>query len=239
TTTARADMRASLLKVSGLALNEGTATVALADRRAEFVVCFTDPQGRTGVIAADAVVSPEQRSAALRDLTVTFGSRPWRLVRAATSPVVSWNENELSMGAMSFTGATPDEQISVSGTWRGDGRGALHVTATRVSLDALQGTSGAPARYGGVMNADAMIRGTRRNPIVTGRIDVTAGRVRRFAYERLTGRVDYAEGDFSIDVRLDQSPGVWITAVGTVPAGLFDRELPDRKIDVAITSSPI
>ena len=53
------------------------------------------------------------------------------------------------------------------------------------------------------------------------------------AYERLAGRVDYSGDDLDIDVRLDQSPGVWLNAAGKVPLGLFDRELPERPFDVA------
>ena len=47
------------------------------------------------------------------------------------------------------------------------------------------------------------------------------------------------QGEFTIDVRLDQAPGTWLTAKGTVPLALFDRHLPERAIDVAIVSSPI
>jgi autotransporter translocation and assembly factor TamB len=239
TTTAHADLRGFFLKISGLSLTEGTATLSLADRRVNLVVCLTDTQGRSGVISADALVAPDRREAALQDLSVSFGRGPWRLARAETPPVVSWNDDEVSIAATSFVGPTPDERLAVSGTWRGDGRGALRVMATHVNLDALQGVSEAPARYGGVLDADATIRGTRRSPIVTGRVEVTAGRIRRFSYERLAGRVDYSGGDFSVDLRLDQAPGVWLTAAGTVPAGLLDPELPERNIDVAIKSSPI
>ena len=66
----------------------------------------------------------------------------------------------------------------------------------------------------------------------------TAG-FRRLAYERLAGRVDYSGDDVNIDVRLDQSPGVWLNAVGKVPLALFDRRLPERPFDVEITSSSI
>jgi translocation and assembly module TamB len=44
---------------------------------------------------------------------------------------------------------------------------------------------------------------------------------------------------FTIDALLDQSPGTWITAAGTVPLALLDRRLPEEPIDVAVRSSAI
>jgi translocation and assembly module TamB len=111
------------------------------------------------------------------------------------------------------------------------------VTATHVSLDAIQPDT--PARYGGTLDLEATIRGTRQNPVVTGRVSVTEGRVGRFPYQRLAGRVDYADGDLDIDLRLDQAPGAWINAAGTLPLGVLNRSLPERPINVAITSSSI
>jgi translocation and assembly module TamB len=40
-------------------------------------------------------------------------------------------------------------------------------------------------------------------------------------------------------MRLDQAPGIWVTAAGTMPLALFDSNLPERPIDVAIKSSTI
>jgi translocation and assembly module TamB len=44
---------------------------------------------------------------------------------------------------------------------------------------------------------------------------------------------------FTIDLRLDQAPGNWLTAAGTLPLSLFRTSMPERPIDVAIVSSPI
>jgi translocation and assembly module TamB len=74
---------------------------------------------------------------------------------------------------------------------------------------------------------------------VAGTIAVTSGRVERVSYQRLAGRFDYDDRQFSIDLRLDQSPGVWITAVGQVPLALFDRGLPAGRLDVSMKSSGI
>src|SRR5207248_7989947 len=90
-----------------------------------------------------------------------------------------------------------------------------------------------------VVDLDALVRGTRDRPIVTGQLTVANGRVRRFSYERLSSRVEFADNMFRVAARLDQGPGTWMTANGDVPLALFDRALPERAIDVAIVSSPI
>lgn len=235
----RAEVRASLLKVFGRSMVDGTGTLALAGRRLTFDLQVKDGQGRNATIAGNALVGQDQRQVTVPNLTFAYGRAAWRLASSSTPPTVAWGGEEVSLTPMTFMGPTTDERIAVSGTWRADGRGALRVVATRVFLDTIQGGFETPARYGGVMDLDATLRGTRQHPLVTGRIDITSGRFRRFSYDRLAGRVDYAGSDFTIDLRLDQAPGVWLVAAGTVPLSLFDRELPERPFNVAITSSQI
>src|SRR5262249_27407324 len=127
----------------------------------------------------------------------------------------------------------------IDGDWRTDGGGALHIRATRVFLDTLQTAAGRPARYGGILDADLTIRGTRERPIVTGTLTIENGRVERVNYQKLAGRVELANRVFQIDLRLDQAPGVWVTAIGSVPLAAFDRTLPDQPIDVAVKSSGV
>jgi translocation and assembly module TamB len=70
-------------------------------------------------------------------------------------------------------------------------------------------------------------------------VTISMGRIERVTYEKLEGRVGYAQEAFDIDVRLDQAPGTWLTARGKVPAALLNSSFPERPIDLAIASSPI
>ena len=219
-------------------MQEATGTIAMAAGRLTFDLAFAMDAGRKGALAGAAVLDTDRREVALSDLTITLGRTPWRLVTAAAPPVIAWADAGLSVSPLALaSGSGANERIGVSGTWRKDGNGSLRVTATHVSLDAIEGAFQVPAGYGGTLELDATIAGTRQQPIVTSRVEITDGRVRRLAYERLAGRVDYSGDDINIDVRLDQSPGVWINAVGKVPLALFDRRLPERPFDVEITSS--
>ena len=51
--------------------------------------------------------------------------------------------------------------------------------------------------------------------------------------------MDFDGGAFRIDLRLDQAPGVWLTAAGRVPYAFLDRTQPEAPLDVDIRSSAI
>ena len=95
------------------------------------------------------------------------------------------------------------------------------------------------SRYGGLLDATAVLTGTGERPLVASDFTVTAGRIRRLAYERFAGHVDYRDERLQLDVRLDQAPGVWLTAAGTVPLSIFDPTRPPQPMRVAVKSSPI
>ncbi len=74
---------------------------------------------------------------------------------------------------------------------------------------------------------------------MTGTVAISNGRVQRVSYQKLAGRFTYTGRRIDIDFRLDQGPGIWITAVGDVPLSLFNPQLIDEPIDVEIKSSTI
>src|SRR5205823_6972825 len=120
-----------------------------------------------------------------------------------------------------------------------DGAGALRVTATHVFLDTLQTAFERPTRYGGTLDLDATIRGTRDEPAATGTLTISNGRIERVSYQRFEARFQSSGQIFDIDARLDQGPGVWLTAAGKLPLALFNANLPERPLDVTIKSSTI
>ena len=68
---------------------------------------------------------------------------------------------------------------------------------------------------------------------------MSQGRVRRLPFDRLGGHVEYADGRFQVEARLDQSPGTWITAAGGVPLSAFDPSRSPEPLNVAVKSSPV
>jgi autotransporter translocation and assembly factor TamB len=236
---ARINAQGTFLTVFGQSVQDASGTATFDANQLGFDVRVVRAEGRDDGISGDLVLRASQREIELRHLTVTFGRAEWRLAPADVPPVVRWNDEGLSMTPMQFVGGMGDEQIGLSGTWRQDGEGALRIVANHVFLETLQGAFGRPTRLGGVLEADIAIRGTREAPAFTGTVNIVGGRVERVAYEKLAGRIDYANRMFAIDMRLDQGPGTWVTAAGTVPLAFFKRDLPEQPINVAIKSSAI
>ena len=237
--TALVTGRGEFLAILGQSLQEASGTVSYDARRLGFDLALKQQAGRDGRLAGAVALRLEQREASLIDLTITLGTLPWRLVPAPTPPVVSWSDEQIATTPIEFVAGTDGERFGVAGTWRTDGRGALHVTASHLFLDTLQAAFERPTRYGGIVDLDAIVGGTRDRLEATGTLAIVNGRVERVSYEKLQARFTYGAQMFDVDARLDQSPGVWITAVGKVPLGLMNASAPDQPIDLAIKSSTI
>lgn len=216
-----------------------TGRIGLSHERLDVDLSIAQAAGRGGTLAGAALLRLDRREVDLLGLTIGLGAGRWQLATSDRPATIAWTDSGITVSPIALVaGAACDQRIELSGTWLVDGSGGLHVTATHVFLETLAGLA-IPARYGGVLNADGIVRGTREQPIVTGEVRITDGRIDRFSYEQLAGRVDYSDQMFAIDLRLDQSPGAWLMAKGRVPLALLNPKLPERQIDVAVVSSPI
>jgi len=228
----------TFLTVLGQPIQKAAGTIALDAQQLNVDLKLQQSETRNGVITGTMRLRQDDRALDVTALTIALGRAPWTLDRRGGVVTISWDDHGVSVTPAIFTGGNGDERVAISGTWRDDGSGALKVTATHVFLDSLQAAFDRPTRYGGVLDADVTIRGTRQQPLITGTLSVTNGRVERLSYQKLAGRVDYARGMFTIDLRLDQSADAWFTAVGTVPRSIFDRR-GDEPMDVRVKSSGI
>jgi translocation and assembly module TamB len=235
----RVNAKATFAQVFGQTVNQATGTVTLARQELGFDLQVEQVAGRHGTVAGTLQLELERREIRLASLTLAVGQAPWRLSTESGTPAIAWSDHGVTTEPLVFlAGAGNDQRLSVSGSWLRDGTGAIRVNATHVFLETLSGAFERPARYAGVVDLDAMISGTRDAPRVAGTMTITNGRVRGLSYERLSSRVDYQNGMFTIDARLEAS-GSWLTAAGTVPLSLFDTKLPEREIKLTISSSTI
>jgi len=236
---ARVDGHGTLLTVAGQDVAEVSGTVTLDRDRLRVNLQVLQEEPRRGTIDGALRLRLDEHAVDISELSIGLGKAPWRL-DASTGPVtLNWTDAGLTISPAMFLGGNGDERISIGGSWRDDGNGALRVTASHVFLDTFQSAFDRPTRYGGVADGEITIRGTRQRPLLTGTLAVTNGRVERVSYQKLAGKIDYANETFSVDLRLDQSPGVWITAAGSVPRALFDDRLEERPIALTIQSSGI
>src|SRR5262249_8976176 len=151
--------------------------------RLGFDLHVAQQQGRNGQLTGAVDIHPDRREAQIHELAVALGRAPWRLAngdpeRVALQqadagqpdgarpldgrprvPTLSWNDEGFAVTPIAFTDPNNDQRIGVAGSWRRDGNGALHVTASHVFLDTLQTAFERPTRYGGALDLDATIGG--------------------------------------------------------------------------------
>jgi hypothetical protein len=184
------------------------------------------------------VTDARARTIDATELSIDALRTSWQLAPGA-QPRLAWGDGGFDVRSLELVdGAGGRQHLSVNGSWRSQGGGALRVVARGLSVDTLT-TQAAPARFGGSADLSAVVGGTRERPTVAADFAISQGRIRRLAYDRFAGHVDYADEVMTVDLRLDQAPGVWLTAVGQVPLGALDRTAPGQDVRVAVRSSPI
>jgi hypothetical protein len=221
---------------------EGSGDLTYDDSRLEFSLRLAQPGGLNGQASGDLVIHAPERTLDVTQLAVVLQGVSWRLSPGATAHIGWESDGGVSVDRLLLTDLdTSRQRIEVSGNWRNPANGALRIQAARVNLDTLAGAFSQPPRYGGMLDADATFRGfdNAGAPIVNGAVTISAGRVRRLSFEKLTSRVDYKGGVYDLDARLDQAPGVWMTAIGEVPLGLLDRTRKEEPIHLTVASSDI
>ncbi|HEY7286258.1 MAG TPA: AsmA-like C-terminal region-containing protein, partial [Vicinamibacterales bacterium] len=204
---AQLDGHATLVTVGGLNVQEVAGTVALNAEQLRIDLRVSQSEQRGGTIRGAARLRLDENAIDISEIAIGLGKAPWRLDAPGSPVVVRWNAEGLSLTPAAFVGGNGDERLNISGSWRTDGNGALRIAASHVFIDTFQSAFDRPTRYGGVLDAEIVIRGTRAQPIATGTLSVVNGRVERVNYQKLAGRIDYTNEVFSLDLRLDQSQG--------------------------------
>ena len=239
-TTATVTGEATFVEFFEQQLNVASGTVAYDAGRIKLDVGLSQGPSVSGRLAGALTLDTEARTVGVEALTVTYQNAAWRLVPAAEPASIRWDAEGLAITPTTFVDTINGTQrIGLGGTWRRDGHGRLDVTARGVFLETMTGAIDGPAAYGGVLDLDAHVGGTVARPTVMALVSVTEGRIRRLSYQKLTGRVDYSDQYLRLDLRLDQAPGIFLTAVGIVPLALVDESRPDGPLDVTLTSTSV
>jgi autotransporter translocation and assembly factor TamB len=215
-------------------------------------------------VVGSMVVHPDGKGIDLSALAVSVGASAWRLANPTPPPTITWNASGpgtpggpggIDMMPLVFeqttttTGATitpaaaaataTPARLIVSGTWRADGSGTLKLDGDHLVMDTLLDPTDKSPIYGGVADVHATISGTTDRPTAKGDISVVDGRVRKLAYQKFGGHVEFDNNRLQMDLRLDQAPGIWLTAKGGVPFDLTSNGQPDQPIDLAVDSSTV
>lgn len=232
--------RAGPVAIAGQTFPESTFSASYDRLAATLDLRGTRTGGVNGSLKAVGQLDLRRRTLDLSRLDATVQALGWRLP-PGTMPHISWDGSRATIQGLALTDAdTGRQRLSVAGDWSSDGQGALNVTAAGVFIDTFAGALGRPARYGGRLDATAVIRAASGgSPVVTGLLTIVDGRIRRLPFERFIATVEYDDGRLNVEARLDQAPGVWLTAIGHVPLSLLDEGQPDRPMRLAVRSSAI
>lgn len=127
----------------------------------------------------------------------------------------------------------------------------LTIQSQGLSLALVQAFSPRPIMASGPLELDLHLRGRASSPRLDGRITLSEGRLGTFAIHRFEARLDYAERQLQLDLRLEpetpgadslQSPGA-VVAKGTFPVdlafGQVERRVPDLPMDLRVQSEGV
>jgi len=230
-------LQLSNITAAGQDVTSLSGTIDYAAGYVNAVLDAARPRGQAVHLGAELTVSPSGKYLDIAGLAVSTETLAWQLAPAVL-PHLSWTGDSVTVADFDLVDSSSRQQhLTAQGTWGGPGGEPLRLAARTVSVDTLALALGSRVSYAGQLNGTATITGTRDHPTVAADFAVTDGRVQRLSYERFGGHVDYGDRVAHVDVRLDQSRDVWLTALGEVPVGAAATTAADSPLNVAVRSS--
>ncbi|MCC7415836.1 MAG: translocation/assembly module TamB domain-containing protein [Acidobacteria bacterium] len=241
-----AKVEGTFVSIAGLQINRLTATAGYADRDLAFDVAARQPE-RSLHAAGDAIFHADHQEVRVNALSLESRGVAWALA-PASRPTIDTAAGAITVSDLALVSGP--QRIAASGTFGRPGE-AMAVTLDDVDLASIDALLLEPPRFSGRLTATGSIAGTRRAPTAEAEFRVIQGGFRDFHYEQFSGSVDYTGAGFRLDTRLDQAPGVWLTARGYVPKSLFEPRsgagpapraggpTDADRVDLRIDSSPI
>jgi autotransporter translocation and assembly factor TamB len=242
--TVNARSTATFVEVAGRRINQLTADTMYSRSQLEFDAVAQEGK-RELAVAGSAVLHPDHQELHLGDVTFRTEQIEWRTVPGSAA-AVRFKNHRIEIDALRV--ASGDQQIEANGVLGSNAEG-LRVHAENVDVAQLDQLLLGEQRLAGRLNADATVSGPLDAPRAEGEFVLNQGAFRGFAFESLSGKVDYVGKGVNVDVRLQQSPSARLTATGYAPLSLFRRNAEPREghetptegegIELQISSSEI
>jgi hypothetical protein len=199
------------------------------------------PDSRVARMSGKMVVHPEHNELHVASLQVELAMNDGCSTRNPDLPSFRGANRSYRRATSS---STPARVRPVASPFAGDvGRAApagdLSIKIEDVPLQDLRPLLPSIAGYRGRLNATVTIGGTVSDPTIAANGRIDEGGVREFTFQSITASGRWTGESITGDVRIDQSPGVWLTASGSVPVDLFSSTASSKAVDVAIRSSTI
>jgi autotransporter translocation and assembly factor TamB len=228
----QADTTATFIQAGGVQINDFKASTKYADQKLDFQTHLAEAptggaaekaagQNGSGVRALDAsgsvILHPDHQEIHLPNLAVSTQGVEWRTA-PGSSATVQYGSNRVELQGVRLVSGS--QSLDVNGVFplgENTTPGAITVTARSVDLAQLEKLALQNRGISGTLNANATITGTAKTPAVEGHVEVANGGFQSFKYQSLTADATYGNDRVVLDSRLQQGPGVELTAKGTIP----------------------
>ncbi|HEX2461994.1 MAG TPA: hypothetical protein VHJ58_17740, partial [Vicinamibacterales bacterium] len=242
--TVNANSTATFVEVAGRRIGQLTADATYSQSRLEFDAVAQEGK-RELAVAGSAVLHPDHQELHLGDVTFRTEQIEWRTVPGSAA-AVRFKKHRIEIDALQV--ASGDQRIEANGVLGSNTEG-LRAHAENVDVAQLDQLLLGEQRLAGRLNADVTVSGPVDAPRAEGEFVLNQGAFRQFAFESLSGKVDYVGKGVNLDVMLQQSPSARLTARGYAPLSFFRRNAEPREghetptagegIELQISSSPI
>jgi autotransporter translocation and assembly factor TamB len=237
----QADTTATFVTLAGENLPRVSIKTTYADHELTFDSSL-EQDTRSLAAGGRVLIHPDHSEVHLQALNLKVGETQWALA-PTTEATLHYSSSAVSVEH--FVLQRGAEQVTAEGTVAIGSASQQLANNLSVRLENVQVRDINDLVLGrrpldGVINATAEIRGTSGDPIVQANFAVTGGNVQGVSFESLSGKAGYQGKAVNLDIRLQQNPAAFLTAVGTVPVpnGPGGRAGTDV-IDLAVKSSPI
>ena len=219
--TIKANSTGTFVEVAGQSIRQLTAETTYSQHQLEFQAVAQEGLRQ---LAADGtvVLHPDHQEGHLASLALKSEDIEWRSV-PGREVAIRYGDNRIAVDNVQLQSG--DQRITANGVI-GSSTEALQVQAENVDVTQIDRLLLGDQRLAGRLTADVAVRGTLQALRAEGTFSLTQGAFRQFVFGSLAGTVDYEARGFNVDVRLEQSPGAWLTATGFAPLSLFHRNLP-------------
>jgi autotransporter translocation and assembly factor TamB len=252
----QAQTTGSFIEAGGLQINTLTANTTYGNQTLTFQTHVAEAPGsgpRGGARELDAsgsvLLHPDHSEIHLPSLVLRTQGVEWKTAPGSQA-AIEYGAGRVTVNDLHLVNA--DQSLKVSGTFAlGDNPqlGGVTVEAQNVDVAQLEKLAMQDRGFTGRLNANATLSGNATAPDVKGRVDIENGGFQQFKYQSLTATGTFASNRIGIDAKLVQSPGVELTAKGTVPmsaltakapaAGGHVPAAPADSIDVQVKSTKI
>ncbi len=237
----QAETTATFVTLAGQSFPRLTAKTDYEKNELQFDTTVEEERRSLG-LGGRVLFHPDHDELHLRALNLTVGQTQWTLPQGQEA-VAKYSQDSVTLE--NFVLQRGAQVVSAAGTVAIGASSANLRNNLTLKLDNVQVQDINELLLGnrslaGVLNASAVIQGTRNDPVVDSDFAVTQGTVEGVKFNGLTGKAHYAGRAVDLDARLEQSPAAVLTAVGTIPVpngpGATART---AEFDLAVKSTPI